>query len=153
MKSEIFLAILWPPALNLARDIEKEIRKYYDIQSSVLYKMDKPSFKRFMFKTYEPDKTPIKRVKKKYNAMKRDDRSVKIISIVVPSPTMLPHKKTRLKGTFYCQEMKRLKKIVRTKFSPKIKGYIYDILIHISDNQDHNKRTKALSKKYGAIID
>lgn len=150
--TESFLAIIWPPAFHLKKGMEQEINKHYKVDGSESYVLTKECFKKFMFKTYKPDKTPPKRVNKKYRAMRRDSLNVQIISISVPNPTMMPHKKTRLKGTFYCQEMKRLKRIIRERFSPEVKGYIYDVIIHISDNQKHNERTRKLIKRYGNKI-
>ncbi len=146
--NEIYLVILWPPALKIADKMSLEISKHYTIFSSISYSMDKDNFKKFMFKIYKPDKTPTSRIKRKYKAMRVHGTNVRILGLEIPDPTMLPHKKARLKGMLYCQEMKRLKRKIRSIFKSKVKGYVHDIIMHVSDNEDHNRRTRKLLKKY-----
>jgi len=141
---EIYIAILWPPSVKYSSKIESDIASHYKVVKSTGYKFGDREFKRFMYKTYKPDKTPEQRIRKKYNAMRKHGRTIRIIEMEIPNPTMSPHKKRRLRGTFYCREMKTLKRIIREKYKRKIKGYVYDIIIHGSDNQDHNNRTRNL---------
>ncbi|KKN09483.1 hypothetical protein LCGC14_1046240 [marine sediment metagenome] len=149
---DIFFATLWPPAKKYFEAIRKDVEEHYTVKQQDFYKLGKREFKRFMFKMYKPDKTPQSRINKKYRAMSKHGQNISILHIVVPDPTMQPHKKTRLKGTFYCLEMKRLKRKIRSVWAPKIKGYVYDIVMHINDNEKHNIRTLRLLKKYAKKI-
>ena len=113
----------------------------------------KDELKKFVIGIYKPDRTPTKRVMTKFKAMRKHGNAIKVIYIEIDKPSMIPHKKTRLLGTFYCKEMKLLKKIIRNKYKGGIKGYVHDIIIHISDNEGHNKRTKKLLAKYAKKTD
>lgn len=144
-----FTCILWPPASEHFDAIEEEMNQIIPVVKSRNYTVKGGNFKKFLFGIYKPDKTPESRLNRKYKAMRKHGNSVRVVQIDVDNPTMKPHKKARLKGTFYCEEAKRLKRVIREMFSPKVEGYIYDIIIHVSDHEDHNRRARKLIKKYG----
>ncbi len=147
--SDIYTALIWPPAVPFSKDIEVEVAKHYSVHASSLYKFGNDEFRKFVFKVYKPDKTPSARIKRKYKVMAKSKRFVRLVEIEVDNSTMVPHKKTRLKGKFFCREMKSLKRVIREMFSPRVKGYVYDVVFHVSDNEDHNRRNRKLLGKYG----
>jgi len=143
-----FICILWPPAKPHFDAMQNEIDEKYKVVYSKDYFLNDKNFKKFMFGVYKPDKTPSSRLKKKHKAMRKHGSDIRIIQIEINNPTMLPHKKARLRGKLYCQEAKRLKRKIREMFVSKVKGYIYDIIFHTSDNKEHNKHINKLIKKY-----
>lgn len=147
-----FIGILWPASVDfterILRYIDNQYVSTYEVYS---FKNDK-DFRKFAVGIYKPDNTPSKRINKKIKAMKRYKKKIVIFKAEVPTPKMIAHTKSRLKGTYYCKEMKTLKKEIRNAYKDKIKKYVHDIIIHISDNEDHNIRIMELLKKYAQEI-
>lgn len=143
-----FTGLLWPPAIKYSEGILSRIKKEHVVVASDMYSfVSKESFKKFVVGIYKPDRTPMRRVMAKFKVMNKYEYVVMAIYIGVDNPKIIPHTKSRLRGTFYCRDMKVLKKAIRNKFKKKIKGYTHDVIIHISDNEEHNRRTKKLLNK------
>ncbi len=149
--SDVFVATIWPSAFAVANDIECEIKKQYKISKHETYKFNKENFKKFLFGIYKPDKTPSSRIKRKHKVMAKFPLFIRLIEIYVSDPTILPHKKTRLLGTYYCKNMKTMKRQIRKIFIPRMKMYTHDTIIHVSDNEKQNKKSNKLAKKYGSL--
>lgn len=146
-----FIAIAWPPSFVFADSIRSEIEKKFAIASQQAYSFSEKSFKKFMFGIYEPDKTPASRIKKKYKVMHRFGTSIVVFLISIDKPTMLDHKKTRLIGKKYCKELKNLKSDIRTKFASRVDGYVYDVVLHVGDNDEHTRHIQKLLERYGKM--
>ena len=143
------MVILWPPVADLFDEIQSKIGEQYTVENQVTYKFTKEGFKDFVNGIYKPDKTPTARIKRKYKVMAKHKAKVRTFYAVVENPNILPHKKTRLKGQTFCKDMKDLKHVIREAYKDGVKRYTHDVIIHISDNNGHNKRTKKLLKKHG----
>jgi thiamine kinase-like enzyme len=146
-----FFAISWPPSFSFSNEIEHDISIKYKITKKTIYNFNHKTFKKFVFGIYEPDKTPSSRIKKKYRVMKKFDRKVVLFEVNIDNPTMLPHKKARLRGKKYCREMKSLKSDIRTKYSSRVDGYVYDVVLHVGDNDEHTHLIQKLLNKHGVI--
>jgi len=107
----------------------------------------KEGFRQFVEGIYKPDHTPSARIKRKYKVMAKRDPLVRTFEVIVENPTIIKHKKTRLKGQTFCKEMKNLKHDIREEYLDSIPDYTHDVIIHISDNNDHNKIISKLLKK------
>ncbi len=148
----MFTGLIWPPAVKYSDGILSLIKKQFAVTCEPYSLETIAHLKKFIVGTYKPDRTPMKRVMSKYKAMRKHKRIVNVIYIKLDNPKMIAHKKTRLLGTYYCQEMKLLKRKIRDKFKGKIKRYVHDIVIHISDNDDCNKRTERLLRKFAQRV-
>jgi len=148
----MFIGLLWPSAMRYSDNILSRIRKQYSVTSELYSFATAGSFKKFVVGIYKPDNTPMRRIMSKFKVMRKCNLVVNVMYIEIDNPEMIPHRKSRLRGTFYCRNMKSLKKAIRNKYKGKIKRYVHDVIIHISDNEEHNRRTKRLLDKFAQRV-
>ena len=58
------------------------------------------------------------------------------------------HKKDE-NGKLQCVEARKVKQRIREEYAPKINGYFFDNLIHISDNVKESRKTLEVLNRYG----
>lgn len=143
----IFSIILWPPARPFFDEIQELIVSSFLVVEKFDLIIDKKVLKKLMDYCYKPDRTPAKRILSKYKAISKYKLEVRTFNIEILNPTMVPHRKSRLKGTFFCREIKRFKKRIREKYMKRISGYVYDIIIHITDNESRTDHIQKFLNK------
>jgi len=141
-----FSLMFWPPGCSFIDEMMNFVSERYLMQRSKNFECENPE--EFIRRLYKPDKMLKKNIDKKVRGILKGGKTFSLVMIKVDNPTMKPHRKKRLKGREFCIETKRLKKDIRDKFSPKVKGYFYDILVHVADTPDESKRIERLVKKY-----
>ncbi len=140
-----FSVILWPPAALFYDEVEQFVGKRYKIVWS--FDLDlKNKFPDFTRDIYAIDDIERWKVEIKLHAMKTYPPVVRVFFVEIPDPDFRTKKRT---NAYLSDAGAILKKSIRTKFSPKVQNYIYDIIAHTGDNHEHNIRTLKVLRKFG----
>ena len=137
-----FEIILWPPVADLFSQIESDISSQYKVISSMTY-TDIKNFDLFVKSIYQIDDIKDWKVKLKLDAMKKYDPTVRRISIYIKKPDF---RYKQSNGKLISTKIELLKREIRNKYSKIILNYFHDIIIHISDNFEHNFHISKLFK-------
>lgn len=132
-----FQLILWPPAKSLFDDILTDVRAQQKVISTSNLKFTPDNFDQFVKNIYEMDDIADWKVERKLWRMHQDELNVRVIEIEIPQPKY--RIKNANKDAVISATVEGIKKELRNKYKGKVDNYIYDVLLHIGDNNHHNK--------------
>ena len=135
-----FQIVLWPPVEKFFNEIEKIIKKKYEIISTVDY-ANVRNFNEYVRNLYKIDDINKWKVERKISLMDKYPKNIRIIDIIIKNPEY------RKKGNknLISVKVEELKRIIRKKYSNNIDNYFHDIIIHIGDNFNHTSRSRNLN--------
>lgn len=143
--SEYTVGILWNMGSKFAREMMLKIAIMEDvIQVKVLNLGD--AYEQFVLDCYEGDEEAYDGgyIYEKIKNMDSSNKKVVVFILKIDNPTY----KNDEKGNKQCIEARKIKKKIRNEYAPKIKGYFFDNLIHMSDNIEEMKKVISVIKKY-----
>jgi len=139
-----FPVLLWATVEPWWDEIEIEINKKFAVKDkSVLYLGDK--FSKFLKEIYKIDDIACWKIKYKLHSLEDYKPKVRIFWIEIPDPVF--RRKNNMM-TYISTEVELLKKEIRKKYHVYVKNYVYDIICHIGDNQEHNNKIMKIIKKF-----
>lgn len=145
-ENEYPVGILWNMGNKYAREIMLRIAIMEQvIQVKVLNLGD--LYEQFVLDCYEGD-TEAYDGGYIYEKIKNmDTNNNKIIAFVlqVDNPTYQKDES----GKIQCVEARKVKQRIRQEYAPKVNGYFFDNLIHISDNVEEARKVLEVLKRYG----
>jgi len=129
-----FYGIVWPTAIsefqNMLNFIEEDER--VQLQNNIIIDVD--DLESFVWDVYEADSQVRDwTLKKKIQSIETDHSEIGLVILYVPSPNFIFKNNDR-----YSQTTDSLKNDIRKDFKANIDEYIYDNIIHISDNYEQN---------------
>lgn len=136
--SEYPVGILWNMGNKYAREMMLKIAIMKDvIQVKVLDLGEK--YEQFVLDCYKGDEEAYEGgyIYDKIKNMNTDNKKIVVFVFKIDNPT---YKKSE-DGKIQCVEARKVKQKIRNEYAPKIDGYFFDNLIHISDNIEESKRT------------
>lgn len=143
--SEYPVGILWNMGSKFAREMMLKIAIMEDvIQVKVLDLGD--AYEQFVLDCYEGDEEAYDGgyIYEKIKNMDSNNKKVVAFILKIDNPTY----KTAENGNKQCIEARKIKKKIRNEYAPKIEGYFFDNLIHMSDNTEEMERVLKVLKKY-----
>ncbi len=143
--SEYPVGILWNMGSKFAREMLLKIAIMEDvIQVKVLDLGD--AYEQFVLDCYEGDEEAYEGgyIYEKIKNMDSNNKKVVAFILKIDNPTY----KIAENGNKQCIEARKIKKKIRNEYAPKIKGYFFDNLIHMSDNTEEMERVLKVLKKY-----
>lgn len=143
--SEYPIGILWNMGSKYAKEMMLKIAIMEDvIQVRVLNLKDK--YDEFVLDCYQGDEEAFEEgyIYDKIKNMKSDSQTIVAFILKIDNPTY----KITENGKKQCIEARKIKQKIRDEYAPKVKGYFFDNLIHMSDNVDEIKRTFQVLNKY-----
>jgi hypothetical protein len=134
-KGIYFQIVLWSPIGKYFDEIEKSIKKDYNILES--YTLDiKEDFKKFAFDVYASDDIDDWKIEKKLSGFKEHGTTIRVIEIEILNPRF---RRKEANNHDISQEVEAIKKKYRTLYKNKVDNYFYDIIMHIGDNYHHTR--------------
>ena len=120
--------MLWNPVEPYFDEIEAEIATHHKILESRTVEMNLD----FIRKAYSCDDIMPWKVEKKIEYMKgRDTNKVRLLRLDMPNPIWRYKAAT---GNPLSTVGEKLKLKIRAEYTPKVKNYFHDIIVHTSDN-------------------
>ena len=131
--------IIWPPAYKFKNKIVSILNNKYTINESYDVIIPKSYLNRFVYNLYIDDvRCDKSKLGNKINFFKSFPNKCYFIKLLV--------KDLKLNNNNISKISLYIKNTIRTLFKKKIDGYIYDVIIHISDNKKHAKSIEYFSK-------
>lgn len=140
-----FPIILWPPAMSFCDEITKELGVDYKVISVKDYHYEHENDLDSVIKgIYAIDNIEQWKIDKKIQYMKAYDRSIRVIMVEIGDPDF---REKSINGMPISQEVERIKRKYRDKYSTRIVDYFHDVLLHIGDNYKHTKHVLQILNK------
>lgn len=136
--SEYPVGILWNMGSKYAREMMLKIAIMEDvIQVKILNLGEK--YEQFVLDCYKGDEEAYEGgyIYDKIKNMNINNKKIVVFVFKIDNPT---YQKSE-DGKIQCIEARKVKQKIRAEYAPKIDGYFFDNLIHISDNIEESKRT------------
>ena len=146
----LFCGYLWSPILEHTTEILEELNKTYKVYQYFVYdfKENKEKHDEAVLKIYTTDDIAQDKVKNiKLKSMATYPHKFVYFLFDIPDP------KYRTKAgvnTNISTIVEAIKKQLRGKYMTKVKNYIHDIIIHVSDNETQTAQIAKIMKSYQA---
>lgn len=143
--SEYPVGILWNMGSKYSREMMLKIAIMEDvIQVKILDLGEK--YEQFVLDCYKGDEEAYegRYIYDKIKNMNINNKKIVVFVFKIDNPT---YQKSE-DGKIQCIEARKVKQKIRAEYAPKIDGYFFDNLIHISDNIEESKRTLDTINKY-----
>lgn len=138
MKESIYpVGILWNMSSKYAREMMLKIAIMQDVIQVRVYDL-KDRYANFVLECYEGDEEAYSEgyIYDKIKNMSAGNNMVVAFIFKIDNPTY----KTDSDGNMQCIEARKIKQKIRDEYAPKIDGYFFDNLIHISDNEEEMRK-------------
>lgn len=138
---------LWAPCSEYYNDILEEINRKYSVFNYYIYKYNnRKDFEDIVLEIYSTDDIDPNKVKNiKLKSIK--DNNFIYFTFYIKNPTF----RKKGNGNDICVDIEKIKKEIRDKYKSKINNYVHDIIIHMCDNFEQNKKIKYIMLKYNYI--
>lgn len=146
-KGIYFPIILWPPVKKYFKDILNEVSSEYEICHDCELDLQE-NFEKIVREIYKIDDIDRWKVELKINYLKDYSNSIYFILIKIPNIHFREKNKT---AAPISTEVEVLKNKIRDSYKHKIDDYYYDIIIHMGDNYDQNKKMIKILEELGDI--
>lgn len=142
-----FMAIIWPPACQKLTGIKAEIAACGTIIDNYKIIMPQAEMKGFIKAVYGTDDTEPKIIADKIRRLTRGDgcQRVAIIEYTLGNPGFY----IKRYGHTVSKQGITLKNAIRSKYKNAIDDYVYDVIIHTTDNYEQAGRLKKIIARYG----
>lgn len=148
-KQRFFCAILWGTVVQYFDVIEADIAKHHRIvKSSTIDHLS--NIEQFVYDIYSIDNIDKWKIKLKQAYLSEITPSIRVVLFEINNPNFRVSERT---GEFLSDEGAKLKNKIRNKYNKKLDKYIYDVIIHTSDNYDISLKMVEVIKSYGIISD
>lgn len=141
-----FSGFIWGPSIQFINEIFEYINEKYPVLHYYNYKFtDKTLFEKTILDIYTTDDIDPKKVKDvKIKNMLKHPLIFTYFKFYIKTPNF------RKKGTGnnISRTVESIKKHIRSSYKSKVKNYIHDIIIHISDNYEQTRDIENIMKKY-----
>lgn len=134
-------AVVWAPAVPFIQEIINDLGFFGRVSGVRKYRFPKEKYDEVVRRIYAIDDIEEWKIEKKLEHMKEYDPELISFDINVPQPIFRIKKKT---GLPLSRIGERMKKVVRTKYAPKIDHYFFDIILHIGDNYYQSDQMRAI---------
>lgn len=129
-----FYAFLWPAAADHFDWLETQIRKEGNIISTTDFS-NITQFDRVVRDLYSVDKrTDDWRIGKKIHELKKYEGPLRVVTFELPNPEFKPNEQPRLS-----KRAQELKSNCRKELYTELDNYVFDIILHITDNYKQNR--------------
>lgn len=144
-----YIGVIWPPAYKFADDIIGDLNEIaperFHIVKTIDLKMDANDFEGFLRAMYHTDildeagmKSKTKRIMECTMDVE-DGYNVRVFYLHINNPKIGTNVKNYSPQSL---EVRRIKEIIRTRYKNKLEKYVYDVIMHISDNYIQSKFCK-----------
>lgn len=142
-----FSGFIWGPASKFTDEILENINKTYPVLHYYKYEFsNKEIFSKSILDIYATDDIDPNKVKNvKIKNMINHSFCYTYFKFYIEKPNFRTKAMT---GNNISHTVENIKKSVRTHYKGKVKNYIHDIIIHISDNFEQTKNIDIIMKKY-----
>jgi len=144
----MFCGFIWSPIFDFHEEILNEINSKYTVHHYFVYDFnkDKQKYEKSILDIYSTDDISLAKVKnvKLKNMFQYDLKYIYFI-FEINEPVY------RIKANFNTQistKVEELKGNIRNKYKSKIKNYIHDIILHVSDNINQSSQIEKLMIPY-----
>jgi hypothetical protein len=147
-KQNQITGFLWSPCEYIWEEILATIRKYCNVELTMLYDFENKSdlFEEVVLKIYETDDISPSKVKNvKLNAMSSYKNKFLMFTIKLED---MNYRTKGISGNPISKSVETIKKKVRTSFRGSVDNYIHDIIIHLADNEDHSRQIEQMILEY-----
>ena len=125
------VALIWPPAEALSNDIICEMKKQVRIDSVKECIIDSGKMRDFVKKIYETDDSLEKQIEDKIVRIQKEKESkVVIVEFRMDNPDFC----IKRFGHTISKAGMNLKNMLREKYKERINDYVFDVVIHTTDN-------------------
>lgn len=129
-----FYAFLWPAAADHFDWLEAQIREEGNVISTTDFS-NITQFDRVVRDLYSVDKrTDDWRIGKKIYELKKYEGPLRVVTFELPNPEFKPNERPRLS-----KRAQELKSNCRKELYTKLDSYVFDIILHITDNYKQNR--------------
>lgn len=124
--------ILWPPAREIWDIIQYELASEGQIIETREIEIPRDQFRHFVETVYAIDTTRSPKADNKYRYLLTDDLTVRLILLEIANPYVFT--KDIFTTMIWCREIKQIKDRIRARHRNTVPDYIYDTIIHSTDN-------------------
>ena len=133
--------IIWPPAYHISKFIVEDLKKHYIIIKDISLNMSYNNVGKYVYGAYRDDlRCDKSNLKYKIHNFNKHPLRFRYLKILVKKPL--------LNRENISQTSILIKKNIRNKYKKYITNYIYDVILHVSDNQKHTKSMFELTTKF-----
>jgi len=142
-----FSGFIWAPAIIFTDEILEYINKTLPLLHYYTYDFkNNETFEKSILDIYTTDDIDPNKVKNvKLKSMRNYPLNYTYFKFYIANPNF---RKKQATGNNISRVVEDIKKKIRILYKNKIKNYIYDIIIHISDNYQQTKDIDIIMKKY-----
>ncbi len=141
----IFSGIIWNAAYQHSDAILSDIQQSYDIITLRYYNLGK-RYPEFVRDIYKFDTIPEHRISAKLEAMSKfPSNNIVFFEINIHNPTKeyVPRKRR-----FTFMQAEQLKEAIRAKYSKIVYPYVFDIILHMTEDDGERIAVQQCLKKY-----
>ena len=144
--NEYPVGILWNMGNKCAREIMLRIAILEEVVQVKVLDLGN-LYEQFVLECYEGDTEAYDGgyIYEKVKNMNANNSRIVAFVLQIDNPT---YKKDE-NGKIQCIEARKVKQRIREEYAPKINGYFFDNLIHISDNVEESRKTLEVLNRYG----
>ena len=141
----VFAGIIWGPAVQYHREINNIFSKYS--QPLFTFGLDlQEYYDDFVYDIYNEEDTPKWKIDKKVEHMRNaKDKRVKVLFFDID--TSKQHYHERKKYNVF-SNVENMKQEVRESYKDKVDDYFFDIIFHLTDNQNELSYTAHVLNTY-----
>lgn len=144
-----YVGVIWPPAYRFADDIVNDLNEIAPERFRVVKTRDMnlsaKDFEGFLRTMYHTDILDLPGMRSKTQRIMectseaKNGYNLRVFYLHINNPKIGTNEKNYTPQSL---EVKRIKEIIRTRYKSKLEKYVYDVIMHISDNYIQSKFCK-----------
>ena len=135
---------MWPPVLEWFDEISEKISEKFNVKWKKRIFLGN-DFNNFARRIYSIDDIERWKVERKLYAMREYRPEIQVLALEISNPEFRVKKRT---NGYLSDVGAALKKRIRSEYRDRVPDYIYDIVCHTGDNQEHNKESFKIIAEY-----
>ena len=143
--TEYPIGILWNMGSEFAQEMMLKIAIMEDVIQVRVYELE-DKYSDFVLDCYKGDEEAYNEgyIFEKIENMKSKNNRIVAFILKIDNPTY----KTDSNGKVQCVEAREIKQKIRDEYAPKIDGYFFDNIIHMSDDLEEMQRILQVLNRY-----
>ena len=137
---KIFSGFLWNPVYEKWDDI---LNEFFIIVHKSVHNLTENKLID-IYKTDDVKISKIRNVKWKFLSKYGEQNNVNEKKFLYFQFVHEPNYRKKKNGNLICQNVEKIKKNIRQKYKSHVDNYIYDVIIHICDNEDQNQKIEKI---------
>ncbi len=132
--------IFWPPVQDMFDELQDDLSHHCEILDYEDLTIPSNRFKDFVDMVYAVDPSRAAKAEFKHKHLMMPELHLRILEVRVAKPAMTTGD---LFNSVRSATIKSIKGVLRKKYRERVPNYVYDIIIHSTDNEDQSQKLAA----------